>query len=43
LKAFVPSPKFIGLVITEFNGARDAEGNYAERLGNAAAKALEDG
>jgi hypothetical protein len=29
---FVSSPKFIGLVITEFNADRDADGTLAMRL-----------
>jgi arginase len=32
LKMFVSSPKFIGLVITEFNADRDADGTLAMRL-----------
>ena len=40
LRVFVSSPRFAGLVITEFNAERDAAGIYAERLVAAVTEAL---
>ncbi|MHC4791198.1 MAG: arginase family protein [Planctomycetota bacterium] len=40
LDTFIASPKFAGLVITEFNADRDADGMLAGRLVDAVAKAL---
>jgi len=43
LKVFVSSPKFIGLVITEFNADRDADGTLAMRLADNLADVLRCG
>jgi len=43
LRAFVSSPRFAGLVITEFNADRDPEGAYAEQLVTAITEALNEG
>jgi arginase len=40
LKVFASSPKFAGLVITEFNSVRDADGKLAQRLVEAVVKIL---
>jgi arginase len=42
LSVFVASRKLAGLVITEFNADRDADGTLAHRFVDAVAKALED-
>jgi len=41
LEVFIASRKFAGLVITEFNADRDADGTLAKRFVDAVAKALE--
>ena len=41
LRVFVSSPRFAGLVITEFNAERDAAGTCAERLVAAVTEALQ--
>lgn len=43
LRIFVSSPKFVGLVITEFNAERDASGIYAEQLVTAVTETLQKG
>ena len=43
LDVFLASDKLAGLVITEFNADRDADGTQARRLVEALAKALEEG
>jgi arginase len=43
LRVFVSSPKFVGLVITEFNAERDPKGIYAEKLVAAIAEILQKG
>ncbi|MGD2155596.1 MAG: arginase family protein [Anaerolineales bacterium] len=43
LSIFVSSPKFAGLVITEFNAERDEDGILAQRLVNGVANSLEEG
>lgn len=40
LKVFASSPKFAGLVITEFNSIRDTDGKLAQRLVEAVVKIL---
>lgn len=40
---FVRHPKFVGLVITEFNAERDREGSYARQLVRALTEALASG
>ncbi len=42
LSVFVASRKLAGLVITEFNADRDADGTLAHRFVDAVAKALEE-
>ncbi len=42
LSVFVASRKLAGLVITEFNADRDADGTLAHRFVDAVVKALED-
>ncbi len=42
LRVFVNSPKFAGLVITEFNVDRDEDGTLARRLVEAVAEALKE-
>ena len=42
LQVFLSSPKFAGLVVTEFNAERDVDGSSAVRLVTAIAKALGD-
>ena len=42
LDVFIASRKFVGLVITEFNADRDADGMIARRFVDALAKALEE-
>jgi len=41
LEVFITSRKFAGLVITEFNANRDADGMHARRFVKAVAKVLE--
>lgn len=43
LRVFVSSPRFAGLVVTEFNAERDPDGAYAEQLVTAVAEALKEG
>lgn len=43
LATFAASPKFAGLVITEFNPDMDADGTYARRFVDTVAKALSTG
>lgn len=40
LNVFVSSPKFVGLVVTEFNADRDSDGSLARRLVEALSKIL---
>lgn len=42
-KVFISSPKFAGLVITEFNPERDEDGTQAQRFVEGVVRTLEDG
>ncbi len=42
-KVFISSPKFAGLVITEFNPERDKDGTLAQRFVEGVVRTLEDG
>lgn len=43
LRVFLCTPKFAGLVVTEFNDARDPDGTYAEQLVTAITERLTEG
>jgi hypothetical protein len=43
LRVFLCTPKFAGLVVTEFNASRDPDGTYAEQLVTAITERLTEG